>query len=109
MEHTLSDPQYVLAFKTADIPRGKSQVIELNGKEILVCHSAEGFFAVDNLCSHAMARLCEGKLKGNKILCPLHGAAFDIRDGSALTRPAVTPIGSYRVRVEGDEVFVSVE
>lgn len=109
MEHTLSDSQYLLAFKTEDIPQGKTRSVELSGKDILVCHSADGFFAVNNLCSHAMAKLCEGKLKGNKILCPVHGAAFDIRDGSALTRPAVTPIDSYRVRVEGDEVLVCVE
>ena len=104
----MSDPQYFPAFKTSDIPQGKSQAIELDGRDILVCHSAEGFFAVDNLCSHAMAKLSEGRLKGNKILCPLHGAAFDIREGSALTRPAVTPLNSYPVKVEGDEIFVCV-
>ncbi len=103
------DSQYTFAFNTADIPSGKSRAIELHGRDILVCHSAEGFFAVDNLCSHAMARLCDGKLKGNKILCPLHGAAFDIRDGSALSRPAVTPIGSYPVKVENDDVLVCIE
>lgn len=105
----MTESQYTLACTTADIPQGKSLAVELQGKEILLCHSAEGFFAVDNLCSHAMARLCEGKLKGNKILCPLHGAAFDIRDGSALSRPAVTPIASYAVRVENDDVLVCVE
>ena len=90
----------------ADIPRGKTLCVELHGREVLLCHSAEGVFAVDNLCSHAEARLCEGKLKGQKILCPLHGAAFDIRDGSALTRPASVPIATYPVQLEGDDILV---
>jgi 3-phenylpropionate/trans-cinnamate dioxygenase ferredoxin subunit len=62
-----------------ELPRGASLCVEVDGREILLCHTADGVFAVDNLCSHAQARLCEGKLKGQKILCPLHGAAFDVR------------------------------
>ena len=56
-----------------ELPRGASLCVEIDGREILLCHTADGVFAVDNLCSHAQARLCEGKLKGQKILCPLHG------------------------------------
>ena len=90
----------------SDIDPGKTLCVEVDGREILICHTREGFFAVDNLCSHAAARLCEGKLKGQKILCPLHGAAFDVRDGSALTRPASTPIDTYSIRVDGDDIIL---
>jgi nitrite reductase/ring-hydroxylating ferredoxin subunit len=83
-----------------DIVRGKTLCVEINGREILLCHTGDGYFAVDNLCTHAGARLCEGKLKGHRILCPLHGAAFDVRDGSALTRPATTALATYPVRVD---------
>jgi len=105
----MNDPHYHFALDTTNLPQGKSRAIEIDGKEILVCHSADGFFAVDNLCSHAMAKLCDGKLKGNKILCPLHGAAFDIRDGNALSRPATTAIESYHVKVEAGRVMVCVQ
>ena len=84
----------------ADVPRGHTLVVAVDGREVLLCHTAEGFFAVDNLCTHAEARLCEGKLKGNRILCPLHGAAFDVRDGSVLTRPASVALASYAVQVD---------
>ena len=90
----------------SDIDPGKTLCVEVDGREILICHTREGFFAVDNLCSHTAARLCEGKLKGQKILCPLHGAAFDVRDGSALTRPASTPIDTYSIRVDGDDIIL---
>ena len=83
-----------------EVPRGKTLCVEVDGREILLCHTAEGVFAVDNLCTHAAARLCEGKLKGQKILCPLHGAAFDVRDGAALSRPASIALGTYPVRID---------
>ena len=89
-----------------DIDPGKTLCVEVDGREILICHTKEGFFAVDNLCSHAAARLCEGKLKGQKILCPLHGAAFDVRDGIALTRPASTQIDTFPIRVAGDDIIL---
>jgi 3-phenylpropionate/trans-cinnamate dioxygenase ferredoxin subunit len=88
------------------LPRGKTLCVEIDGREILLCHTAEGIFAVDNLCTHAAERLCGGKLKGHRILCPLHGAAFDVRDGSALTRPASVALATYAVRVDDDGIAV---
>ena len=97
---------YQLIASTADVAQGKTLCLALEGREILLCHAKEGFFAVDNLCTHAEARLSEGKLKGCKILCPLHGAAFDIRDGSALTRPASKPLASYPLHLEDELIYL---
>ncbi len=93
----------------SEVPRGATLCVNLDGREILLCHTAEGLFAVDNLCSHAEARLCDGRLKGHRLFCPLHGAAFDVRDGSALARPATLPIPTYAVRLEGEDVLLSPE
>ena len=101
-----------LYYKVADVdalPRGKTLCVEIEGREILLCHTAEGIFAVDNLCTHAAERLCDGKLKGNRILCPLHGAAFDVRDGSVLTRPASVALATYAVRVDDEGIAVQWE
>jgi nitrite reductase/ring-hydroxylating ferredoxin subunit len=87
-----------------EIAKGQTLCVEVDGREILLCHTSDGLYAVDNLCTHAAARLCEGKLKGNRLLCPLHGAAFDVRDGRALTRPASIPLATYPVSVEGDSI-----
>tara|TARA_R110002073_G_scaffold72040_3_gene176330 strand:+ start:100 stop:435 length:336 start_codon:yes stop_codon:yes gene_type:complete len=97
---------YQLVASTRDIAQGKTLCLDLDGREILLCHAKEGFFAVDNLCTHAAARLSEGKLKGCKILCPLHGAAFDVRDGSVLTRPARTPLASYPLLIESEQIYL---
>ena len=44
---------------------------------------------------------------GQRVLCPLHGAAFDVRNGSALSRPASIALRCYAVKVDGDEVFLA--
>lgn len=100
---------YQLIASTTDIAQGKTLCVELDGREILLCHAKEGFFAVDNLCTHAEARLSEGKLKGCKILCPLHGAAFDIRDGKVLSRPASQPLAIYPLHVEDERIYWVLE
>ena len=102
----MSEGTFVTVAQLQDIPQGKTLVVNHLDAEVLLCHTREGLFAVANLCSHAAERLCGGKLKGHRILCPLHGAAFDVRDGSALSRPAIRPIATYAVRVEEGAVLL---
>jgi 3-phenylpropionate/trans-cinnamate dioxygenase ferredoxin subunit len=84
----------------------KTLCVEAHGEEVLICHTNDGFFAVDNLCSHAAEKLQGGRLKGHRLFCPLHGASFDIRTGEALTRPARKPLRSYPVLIRGDELYL---
>lgn len=104
----MSDEHFKPLANITDLAVGKTQLAEIDDKEILICRTQKGYYAVDNLCTHAAARLCDGKLKGNKVLCPLHGAAFDVRDGSALSRPASIPLGRYPVQVEGDNILINL-
>jgi nitrite reductase/ring-hydroxylating ferredoxin subunit len=92
----------------SEVEQGGMLCVELDGRELLICRLEEGFFAIDNLCSHADARMSEGRLRGHRIMCPLHGASFDVRDGSVIRRPASRPIRSYPVRVEGEDILVDL-
>ncbi len=67
------------------------------------------FFAVANQCSHALAKLEDGKLRAYRLICPLHGAAFDIRDGTAKGKPATRPIRTYPVRVIDERIEIRIE
>jgi 3-phenylpropionate/trans-cinnamate dioxygenase ferredoxin subunit len=92
----------------ANVPEGGMRATTLNGREIVVCHTKQGLFAVDNICSHAHARMCEGRLRGTRLICPLHGASFDVRDGRVLGAPATRALVSHEVRVAGDIIEVRV-
>ena len=92
----------------AEIPLGSMQAKVLEGREIVICHTREGLFALDNICTHAHARMCEGRLRATRLVCPLHGASFDIRDGRVLGPPAVVPLPTYPIRVVDGMIEVAI-
>ena len=97
------------ALTLAELPLGSMRACMIRGREIVVCHTREGVFALDNICTHAHARLCEGRLRATRLVCPLHGASFDVRDGRVLGPPAVVPLPTLAVRIVAGAVEVAVE
>jgi len=92
----------------SDVPEGKMHVLTVDGRELLVCRTREGAYALDNICTHAYARLNEGRLRGNRLICPLHGAAFDVRDGRVLGAPATRPLATHTAHVVDDRIEIAV-
>jgi nitrite reductase/ring-hydroxylating ferredoxin subunit len=101
--------QFATGVKLAELPVGSMRACVVGGRELVICHTREGVFAVDNICTHAHARLCEGRLRATRLVCPLHGASFDIRDGRVLGPPAEVPLPTYAVRVIEGAVEVTLE
>ena len=87
---------------------GEFKQVVVQGKPLLICHCAEGFYAIDNTCTHDDGPLEDGWLEGCAIECPRHGARFDVRTGKVLCLPAAVDIRSYPVIVEGDDVKVNI-
>jgi 3-phenylpropionate/trans-cinnamate dioxygenase ferredoxin subunit len=92
----------------SQLESGKLVKVEKDGKTICVARVGEEVFAIDDTCSHSDASLSEGDVSEFKIECWLHGAEFDLRTGEALTPPAVAPVKTYKVRVDGDSVTVEI-
>ena len=92
----------------ATLVEGKPQRIEKNGESICVARVGAEVFAISDTCSHSEASLSEGDILGFNIECWLHGAEFDVRTGEALTPPAVAPVKSYPVTIDGDSVTVEM-
>ena len=67
------------------------------------------YYCIDDVCTHDGGPLGEGELIEDQIECPRHGALFDVKSGRAVTLPAVVPVDTYPVRVEGGEVQVKVD
>jgi nitrite reductase/ring-hydroxylating ferredoxin subunit len=97
------------ALRVEEVPRGQMRTCVLSGREIVVCHTKEGIFALDNICTHAHARMNEGRLRGLRITCPLHGASFDVRDGRVLGAPATLPLPHHAVRVVDGFIEVAID
>ncbi|MEU9043908.1 MULTISPECIES: bifunctional 3-phenylpropionate/cinnamic acid dioxygenase ferredoxin subunit [unclassified Kitasatospora] len=87
-----------------DVPRR----VDLNGVPVSVVRTDEGVFAVNDICSHANVSLSEGEVEDCMIECWLHGSSFDLRTGKPSGLPATKPVAVYPVKIEGDDVLVSV-
>jgi 3-phenylpropionate/trans-cinnamate dioxygenase ferredoxin subunit len=90
----------------ADIAPGTTKRVVLDGQEILICNVDGNFFAIEDVCTHDGAPLDQGELDGKCIVCPRHGATFDVRTGEALTLPAVIPLSTYAVELKDGEILV---
>jgi 3-phenylpropionate/trans-cinnamate dioxygenase ferredoxin subunit len=103
----MSESGFVAVANVADLPSGAKKVVEVNGEQILLCHTADAFFAVSNICSHAEEPLDCGRMRAGWIACPVHGARFDLETGKPINPPATQPIKTYPVRLVGDVIEVS--
>ena len=102
--------EFVVACRLADVPMNAAVHVDVNGIPLAIAHTAEGVFAIRDVCSHADVRLSEGEGDGCAIECWLHGSQFDLRTGSPMTLPAITSVPVYEVRLsgEGDDTVVEV-
>ena len=91
-----------------DLPTGERLFVEIDGKPIVVFNLAGGFFAIADVCSHDDGPVGDGELEGDEVICPRHGARFDIRTGKALALPAVVDIPAYPVRVKDGQIELGI-
>lgn len=90
-----------------EIPVGESKIVEVEEVSIALFNLDGEIYAIEDVCTHDGGPLGEGTIvNGCEVICPRHGARFDIRTGKALSFPAFEPTNSYAVRVEGNNVFI---
>ena len=100
---------FIRVCKVADIPDPGKEIFEVKGRFIVVFHVDGRFYALDDCCTHDGGPLGEGTLEGFAIICPRHGAKFDIRDGRVLAMPAVSDTPTYEIKVNDDDVYVKLD
>lgn len=81
-----------------EFPSGERLFLEIDGLPIVLFSIGEDFLATGDICTHDGGEIGEGELDGEEIICPRHGARFNIRTGKAMSLPAVTGIPIYPVR-----------
>lgn len=97
--------------EVSDLGPGEARAIDsdLTGTDDWIClaRTAAGeFCALNDTCSHALASLAEGWVEGDTIECPLHGAAFSLHTGAALSLPATEPVATHRLEIRGEEIWL---
>lgn len=92
----------------SELPNGERLFVELGAKPIVVFNIAGQFFAIGDVCSHDDGPLGDGVIEGFNVVCPRHGAEFDIRTGKVMQMPAVVDIPGYPVMVRDGTIFIGI-
>jgi nitrite reductase (NADH) small subunit/3-phenylpropionate/trans-cinnamate dioxygenase ferredoxin subunit len=96
------------ACKASHVPEGGGLAVEVGGKVVAVFNVDGRFYAIDDMCPHMGASLAGGHVENLTVTCPWHAWRFCVNDGTWADNRRIK-IGSYPVKVEGDDVFVQTD
>jgi 3-phenylpropionate/trans-cinnamate dioxygenase ferredoxin subunit len=109
--YKLLDPEqceFVQIAPVSEVPDGERLFVEIDDQAIVVFNIAGQYFAIGDVCSHDNGPLGDGEVEGYEVVCPRHGASFDIRTGQVLSLPAVEDIPAYPTRVVDGQIEVGI-
>jgi len=99
---------YQRVFAATELEPNSSRVVTLEGIEVVVCNAGGTYYTVINKCTHQGSSFEGGRIRNCFLSCPLHGARFDLRDGSTKGQLTTVPLKTFPTRVVDDFVEVAV-
>lgn len=93
---------------TGDLKPGENKIVDVNGEKVALFNVNGEYFAIGNICPHRGGSLGEGILEEDVVACPLHGWKFNVKTGVSPMIPNAK-VASYKVKVEDDNIFVSLQ
>ena len=100
--------EYYPVISLDDLIPGERIFIDVDDMAVVIFNIAGDVYAIEDRCTHDDGPLGEGELEGFEIICPRHGAKFDVRDGQALTLPAVEPTRYFPTRIVDNQIEIGV-
>ncbi len=100
---------FVTVAMVDDVPEGELIGVSHDGVDMVLVKRDGEIYALEDRCSHEEFPLSNGELAAGEITCALHGARFDVATGTPRALPAVMPVKTYEVRIEGEEVQVRLD
>jgi 3-phenylpropionate/trans-cinnamate dioxygenase ferredoxin subunit len=100
--------EFIEIAPASELPNGERLFVEVADRPIVIFNIAGQFFAIGDVCTHDDGPLGDGDLEGYNIVCPRHGAEFDVRTGKVMQMPAVVDIPAYPVQVRDGNIFIGI-
>jgi 3-phenylpropionate/trans-cinnamate dioxygenase ferredoxin component len=99
---------FVRVCRVSDLCDAGKTVVKAGDRTAALFRVSGRFWATDDRCTHDGGQLTTGRLEGYTIICPRHGARFDIRTGEVLSPPASVDLAVHEVKVAGDDVLIRI-
>jgi 3-phenylpropionate/trans-cinnamate dioxygenase ferredoxin component len=98
--------EFVAVSRVDDLGEGDVMAFDVRGTKIAVANVDGTFYAFNDTCTHLACSLAEGDLEEITVICPCHGAEFDVTSGAVLQGPARGPLETYRTRTENGRLEI---
>jgi nitrite reductase/ring-hydroxylating ferredoxin subunit len=93
----------------SDIAPESVKAYEVGDRRLAIFNIEGSFYVTDDECTHASASLADGMLEDGVIECSLHFGAFDVKSGAVKAPPCSIALRTYKVLLQGDDVFVDLD
>lgn len=87
------------------LPDGGVELVVMNGLDVALFRRGDEILAIGNECAHKGGNLCDGRVEGDIVTCPLHGWEFDLRSGACMTIPGES-VPRFTATVEDGTVYL---
>jgi 3-phenylpropionate/trans-cinnamate dioxygenase ferredoxin subunit len=95
---------------TTGVPDGSMVRVSVAGRQIVIHRNGDKWHAFDDQCTHAECSLStDGFIDDGTIVCGCHGASFDLTTGAVLSLPGTHDLGTYQLRIDGDDILVTIQ
>ena len=98
---------FAFAAKVDEVKEGEILALNIDDTPVALTRVQGKIVAFGDVCTHDDGPLAEGEIEGDCVICPRHGARFNLFTGRP-TFPAPTPIPIYETKIEGDNVLVKL-
>lgn len=98
---------FLRAVRVQDLVEGRPLPLIINGWPILLASSEGRIHATIDRCTHASSELSTGRIRRGTVMCPLHGARFDLATGQCIGGP-YEPLMLFETRSDGEWIEVAV-
>jgi len=96
----------LLVGTTADIGPGRSKVVAIGAKPVIVLNGPQGIKAFSAVCTHLGCIVGYDATRSPDIVSPCHDGHFNAVNGSVVSGPPPLPLKEYPVAIEKDEIYL---
>jgi nitrite reductase/ring-hydroxylating ferredoxin subunit len=94
--------------RVGSLSEGQIRICILAGRRVLLIATDGEFVAILDRCPHEGARLNYGRVRRGAIVCPGHGAPFNLTTGACLTNLTDATLTMFPVRIVDGWIEVAV-